>query len=807
MKKISHILLSMLVPLLMVGLVSVIAYIFCGVGLTSNDCFEQYIPFFSVYYDILTEGDSIFYSLTGALGYDFWSVFSYYLVCPLNLIILLFGKARIIYAVQLLIMLKIALSGGSFAAFLKNRFPSAKTNRIVLFSTIYALSGFVVGYAWNVMWLDGIVLFPLVIMGMDILMREHNPKWYIYTLFLSMLIICCYFMGYMSCIFIFMYFFTYNFKSFGDFAGKLLRIGLSSLLALGISGIILIPAFWGLQSTYISGESMPGPKLYGSFVNCFKTMMIGVPQNGINFDRENANMFITVLGFLLSVVYFTTGSIKVSDKIRKVLLLLVLFFSFNFKPLNYIWHGMHEQSGIPNRFSFMAIFLMLVMGFEVCMQKKNSVKKSALFAGWGIVTVSCAVMAVFDTELIIHAVLTSVLALAYVFILGFAKGKIKFNVIRIFAFLEVFITFCVGMFFACGTIQGDYDYYLEDFEQIKSQQEPGFYREKLDYTYNEKEEYFENKLSCMSFEEFSFDSIMDYCSFMKNIGHLSVINEGTYYGLNCPSLFNTFHNYNLSLLYYKIGGTGGTNNAMYYGENPFMDMIMGIRYHYVRYFDVKSTTYEFEKTVGEVNVYRNKYALSVGYAIPDEFAADMELYDNPFTSMNSMSRSICDGNVFYLNTFKHTDSNEEELKDIFEYDVTVTGELLVELSNGYTGTLIIKTDGKEVYSGTGTKQMISLGVVKAGQKVTVETDREDFEWEKEKNISIYSGTLNAKVFEEVYKELSDNQMEVKEYGSDYLKGSIYLPEASKVMVTIPCGEGFSVYVDGEEAEYDTYRNL
>ena len=92
MKKIKHVLLSMLVPLVIVGLVLVIAHIFCGVGLTSNDCFEQYIPFFSAYYDVLTEGDSIFYSLTGAMGYDFWSVFSYYLACPLNLVILLFGQ-------------------------------------------------------------------------------------------------------------------------------------------------------------------------------------------------------------------------------------------------------------------------------------------------------------------------------------------------------------------------------------------------------------------------------------------------------------------------------------------------------------------------------------------------------------------------------------------------------------------------------------------------------------------------------------------------------------------------------------------
>lgn len=206
MKNIKHIIISTLVPLAIVGLISLIAFIFCDVGLVANDCYEQYVPFLNAYYDVLTDGKSIFYSLTGSMGYDFWAVFSYYLVSPLNFIILLFGKSRIVYAVNLLIVLKLAFCGGTFSVFLKNRFPKAKCSRIVSFSTIYALCGFMVGYAWNIMWLDGVLLFPLVIMGLDLLMREKNPKWYWYTLFLSLLIVISYFIGYMSCIFIFLYF-------------------------------------------------------------------------------------------------------------------------------------------------------------------------------------------------------------------------------------------------------------------------------------------------------------------------------------------------------------------------------------------------------------------------------------------------------------------------------------------------------------------------------------------------------------------------------------------------------------------------
>ncbi len=806
MKRIKHILLSMLVPLVIVGLVLVIAYFFCGVGLTSNDCFEQYIPFFGVYYDILTEGDSIFYSLTGAMGYDFWSVFCYYLACPLNVIVLLFGKDNLMYAVQTLIVLKIACSGGTFAVFLKNRFPQAKTNRIVLFSTFYALSGFVVGYAWNVMWMDGIVLFPLVIMGMDMLMRDEKPQWFLYTFFLALMIICCYFMGYMSCIFIFMYFFTYRFKNFGDFMKKLVRIGLSSVLAVGISGIILIPTFMQLKETAISGETIPGFELYGSFVNCFNTVMIGVPQSGINFDRECANLFITVFGLLMAFVYFVSGRIKTGDKIRKAVLLLILFISFNLKPLNYIWHGMHEQSGIPNRFSYMVIFLMLTMGFEVCMKKRNEVTKRSLFIAWGILSTAVTIMAVFDNSLIINAVLTSVLALSYVFMLGFGRGKLKFNFIRAFSLIEVFATFLMGIFMSCGAIQGDYDYYLEDFEAIEEQKAPGFYREKIDLVYNENEKYFESVMSRMGIENFSVDSIMEYCSFMKNIGHQSVINEGTYYGINAMGLFNTFHNYNLTDFYCNIGGTGGSNNAVYYGENAYMDMLLGVKYHYARYYDVNSFAYEFEKEVGGVSVYKNRYALSVGYAVTDEFLEeDISNIYNPFVSANNICTALTARNAANINYFERTATGNDSIT--FECSVMYDGEFLLELSRGFKGSLAISVDGEKVYDKSGDKLMISLGELKKGSVVSAVLTFNNPEDIVDNNISIYSGTWIEKAFEKTYEALSDEMLDVYEYGDDYLKGSIELSEASKVLITVPSANGWTIYVDGEETEAETYRNL
>lgn len=806
MKNIKHVIISTLVPLAIVGLISLIAFIFCDVGLVANDCYEQYVPFLNAYYDVITDGKSIFYSLTGSMGYDFWAVFSYYLVSPLNFIILLFGKSRIVYAVNLLIVLKLAFCGGTFSVFLKNRFPKAKCSRIVSFSTIYALCGFMVGYAWNIMWLDGVLLFPLVIMGLDLLMRDEKPKWYWYTLFLSLLIVISYFIGYMSCIFIFLYFFTYSFKSFGDFMKKLVWVGLSSALAIGISAVILLPSFGGVQSTYISGELLPKPEFYGTYAESLSNFLIGVPQIGITFDRQYANLFMTVFALLLSLVYFTAGSVKPSKKIRNFILLAIMVFSLNFKPLNFIWHGFHEQTGIPNRFSFMITFLLLQMAFEICVQSKKRIKKRAIFAAFGLLVLGAGALAYFNNDLIMQAAVTAGLALSYALILAFARGRAKFVISQIFVYIELIAMLVLGIFTVSGSVIGDYGHYMADFDAINAQKENGYYREKIDEVYNPKEEYFENEADYIKLDELSVDAIREWCDFMKGIGHQSVVSEATLYNIKAMSLFNTFNNYDQTLFYCRTGATGGTNNVMYFGENAFMDMLLGVRYYYARYYDVNSSAYEYVRTEGEVGIYRNKYALSVGYVIPDALAnQDFKLGDNPFESMNTLSENITGKPVFENISFTLTeDKSEPDGTLVYTYSVAQDGEILFQPVVSDMLKTEAYIDGELVYTGNRSQCIIDLGELKKGSQVRVVVTPKEA---GQASASMYAASIDNLVLEETYNLLSSNQLQVREYWDDYLKGTVSIENTSKLLITVPYAEGWTLKVDGRETEPEKWCGL
>lgn len=805
MKKTRHIWISILVPLVMVGLVSLIAYLLCGVVLTSNDCYEQYIPFFGAYYDVLTEGKSIFHSLTGSMGYDFWAVFSYYLVSPLNLIIVFFDKEHLIYVVNILIIIKIALCGGSFAAFIKRRYTNAQTGKIVLFATMYALSGYTVGYLWNIMWLDCLVLFPLVIMGLDMLMRDNSPVWYAYTAFLALTIVCCYFMGYMICIFIFIYFFTYKFRNIKDFLLKFLRIGLSSILAIALSAVIILPAYEALQSSIVSTEITPGWEFYGSYVDSFKTVLVGFPQHGVSFEQENANLYITAFGLLLVGAYMVSGKVALGDKIRNGIVLGILILSFNLKPLNYVWHGMHMQNGIPNRFSFMMIFVMLTMGFHVSCIKRSAIGKRVLFIGFGVISTLLTLMAVLDSSILINVILTLALMLAYVMILGFAKGKIRLNIIRVLAFLELLIAFCVGIFCANGVISGDYGIYSKDFDIINNSKGYGYHREKIDYVYNEKEFYYENVMCYMSPEDVDYKVAMDFLKITKNIGHQSVINEGTYYGINGMGLFNSFHHYNLSEYYNRTGGAGGDNNSVYYGDNVFMDMLLGVKYYYVTSTECNSNQYEYVRNEGSVEIYHNPYALSVGYVIPQSFL-EAELTYNPFTSMNNMSFSIIGEKCFSQNAFTYIGTDEEGVSR-YEYIALTNGELLIQPDNAFIKKFVIKVDDEVVYTGACPEVIVSAGNVNKDQRIVVEAWYSKREYTDPSMTTIYSASIRPQVLERVYNKLSSNEMFVDSYGDDCFTGRITLEEESQLLITVPYAKGWEITVDGQKTEYELYQNL
>ena len=155
------------------------------------DMYHQYFPFLNEFYHKLKAGESLFYSWNTGIGSNFLALFVYYLSSPFNWLCVLVPEHLLIEFQSYLVVFKIGLCGFTSCYYFRHHFKT-KSPAILLFTTFYALSGFMAAYNWNVMWLDCVVLAPIIILGLERLVLEGKDKLYCITLALA--ILCNYYL-------------------------------------------------------------------------------------------------------------------------------------------------------------------------------------------------------------------------------------------------------------------------------------------------------------------------------------------------------------------------------------------------------------------------------------------------------------------------------------------------------------------------------------------------------------------------------------------------------------------------------------
>lgn len=200
-------------------LVSVLICAGCGIYPFGENCilhvdmYHQYCPFFMELHEKLTTGGSLFFSWNLGLGSDFLSTFAYYLASPLNWFVVFVPKEFVIEYMTFITWIKIALGGMFFFWFLRERFSIVDKDgsyhvhsalSALVFSTAYAFSGFVAAYSWNIMWMDAVALAPLIIMGLEQLVKKKKVM--IYYISLSVAILSNFYISLIICIFLVLYF-------------------------------------------------------------------------------------------------------------------------------------------------------------------------------------------------------------------------------------------------------------------------------------------------------------------------------------------------------------------------------------------------------------------------------------------------------------------------------------------------------------------------------------------------------------------------------------------------------------------------
>lgn len=167
------------------------------------DWVHQYLGFYEEFCRQLGKSGNWMFSNWG-MGHDFYSVFSYYLSSPFSLVILFLMKFMYVNeAVTIVVLLKIGCIASCITWYVQKK-TGGRNDIALCTGCAYGLCNYVLGYYSNLMWLDCVMLLPILAWSIEKLV--NGGCWKRYTIVLEYCIISNYYFGFMLCVFAVLYY-------------------------------------------------------------------------------------------------------------------------------------------------------------------------------------------------------------------------------------------------------------------------------------------------------------------------------------------------------------------------------------------------------------------------------------------------------------------------------------------------------------------------------------------------------------------------------------------------------------------------
>lgn len=300
-----------------------------------------------------------FYSFAKLCGGSTLGLFAYYMNSPFNLLYLLFPVRAIPWVVQLVFALRTACTGAACCFFLQRHTGSA--GRLLPFLSLgYSLCAFCVVYSQNILWMDVVMLAPLLLWAVEAL-AETGRHWP-----LTLLVFTCtlfnFYTAWAVCLFSVLYFFWFWLRR-PRAGGLLRRLGLfagSGALGAGLALGLLLPALLEVEQSKGSLFALdfslaPNYPLWQLpyrlfFGNFFWSDVTGTLPN----------LYCGTVTAALVLLFFT-GARPRREKLAAGALLAALALCSWVRGLDLVWHGFKEPVWFPCRYSFLiSLFLVLL---------------------------------------------------------------------------------------------------------------------------------------------------------------------------------------------------------------------------------------------------------------------------------------------------------------------------------------------------------------------------------------------------------------------------------------------------------------
>jgi len=825
-----------------------------------SDMYHQYFPFFKAFRAAILSGDSLLYSWNVGMGMDYLGLIAYYLASPLNLLSVLVPEPFLLEFFSLLVPIKLGFASLFFSIFLKKVFNRNDLS-ITLFGCFYGLCAWALGYQWNVMWLDTFALLPLVALGTVSLLKDGRFILYTVTLFLS--ILSNYYIGFFTCIFVFLIFVCYQIcrcKSIKRLFIDLGRIALFSILAIGMTAILELPALAALQTTQSSVNTFPEgfsvnivggsevtaaksawnaykyakqggasfgklfPLWWDAVIAAFPPVLDAMEQVAGNmnggllpsFKEGLPNLYCGVGTIILAFLFLTTRHVKLRDKLCCVFLLIFFMLSFIFRQLDYIWHGFHFTNMIPYRFSFLYSFVMLYMAYRAYLLRRRLKLWQVLVSG---VLALCILFCYKNGNDTVYFAYNGVFFILYFSALVAAtipfplsKNATKEEK-RIFIRERSSRRFLTGIALLAIMV-------VELILNIVnfSTNFPRTYA--LNYPKGTK--YTESMISYMKDREALYDNELFY---RAEVTHTQTLNDGALNGYNGLSTFTSSANVKVTEFTKAMGFSARNTYNRYCYENtsPVANLFLNLKYLIERDGKVIENAY-----FDEVHHYGDVYLLENNAYLPLGFLAQSDLgnvaFDTGASAFTFQNVLFTSATGIVDNVWDLTDSDWLSImptdvqinsqsasgycsyitsykggKLVYTYQVEEEGLLCLDLTMNARNNFTVWKNDELLYSESlSLPQTLTASQVRPGDTIQVQVSCKANE---SSSMTIRAAILDEKVFRAGYDILSASTLDLTEFSNTKVEGIIHCNRDGLLYTSIPQnGDNWKVYVDGKAAD-------
>ena len=753
-------------------------------SLARYDGFYQYPGFTNYFRSVLLFKNSLFYSFKGALGYNFYATSIYYLLNPTNILCVFFSRNNILEYYTLISFLRVSLCGFTMCKFLKYKFKDNKNMYLVIFSIAYALMGYNVSYMYNYMYFDTVVLFPIVMIGLEKLIHENKKGLYIFALSLS--IISNFYIGYMVCIFSLLYF-IYNYILLDKKQrNKKITINfiISSLLCGLICLFVLLPVIYELLQGKADLFSDPTQTDYFAFnLNFINFFYKSTAGSLVSFDIKygSVNIYCSLLVTILVIKYFFNKKYSMKEKIVTGAFLLFFMLSISFNLIDFAWHMFQRPIWYPNRYIFTFSFLLITIANKSLIDKESTKMKTL----WKIL-----IAVVFVGLMIYPAFIENGYDLKFIKVISFALSIMMIIQYLLFSEFEYAKYLMYGLFF----IEIILNTITTTNTLSVTRTLEGFKNEDMVYQ-NISNKMIEDS-GDNSFYRAEWSGMLDY-------------NNGASYNFNGVNYFNSLKNRRIVNWFdnYFDYTVSDSSNISYHYHNPYMNSILGIKY-------MTGANESYYKNIydASISLYKNNDALSLGYMVNDDIynvkLKDDEREENIKKIVSSMMGKETDTYLqlkyeIHNGVKTHNGVDQIEFKDDSGYvsiqgTAPYSGFIVNDEKAHFYSTIKAYVNGRNISDRF--FYLLNCYFVNKGDKYNIKITYG-------KALDMYYVQyylLSYDVYKDFVSEMKANSLNITNYKSDSnLEGTFTSTETNNVLfTTIPYEKGWNIYLNDKKVDYD-----